>query len=102
MFQNSPNCLKRTISALAGAGEGSLSAADAAIRWDESIRGSILPEYHELSHQSVLIATTDQFTAALLLLELDGVAARLVLYPPDMSFEHLAHVARVAAVDVIV
>jgi acyl-coenzyme A synthetase/AMP-(fatty) acid ligase len=102
MHRNSPNCLKRTISALRSAREGALLAAEVAIRWDEAIRGSMLPEGKDLGRRSVLIATTNQLTAAALLLELDGVAARLVLYPPDLSFEHLAYVARAAAVDVIV
>ena len=37
----------------------------------------------------MLVATRDQLTAALALIELDGIARRLVLCPPDFSFEHL-------------
>jgi acyl-coenzyme A synthetase/AMP-(fatty) acid ligase len=50
----------------------------------------------------VLLATVDQFAAAAALIQLDGVAGRIVLYPPDMSRAHLAFVASSAAADVIV
>ena len=43
------------------------------------------------------IATKDQFTAALALLELDGVARRLILYPHDLSAEHVLVRRRVDA-----
>jgi acyl-coenzyme A synthetase/AMP-(fatty) acid ligase len=36
------------------------------------------------------------------MIQLDGVARRIVLYPPDSSFEHLAFVAETAAADFIV
>jgi acyl-coenzyme A synthetase/AMP-(fatty) acid ligase len=35
------------------------------------------------------------------MIQLDGVARRIVLYPPDLSFEHLAFVAETAAADFI-
>ena len=52
--------------------------------------------------RSVLVATTDQLTAALALIELDGVARRLVLCPPDSPLEHLPFIMEAAAVDAIV
>jgi acyl-coenzyme A synthetase/AMP-(fatty) acid ligase len=36
------------------------------------------------------------------MIQLDGVARRMVLYPPDLAFEHLAFVAETAAADFIV
>jgi acyl-coenzyme A synthetase/AMP-(fatty) acid ligase len=36
------------------------------------------------------------------MIQLDGVARRMVLYPPDLSFEHLAFVTEIAAADFIV
>src|SRR3982074_1191640 len=51
--------------------------------------GGRLPE---LRDRSVLIATGDQLTTALALIELDGVARRLVLCPPDVAPEHLPSV----------
>jgi len=50
----------------------------------------------------VLVSTRDQLTTALALIELDGVAGRLVLCPPDLPVEHLSYVIDLAAVDAIV
>ena len=50
----------------------------------------------------MLLAAIDQFTAAAALVQLDGVARRIVLYPPDLSREHLAYVAGIAGADVTV
>jgi acyl-coenzyme A synthetase/AMP-(fatty) acid ligase len=52
-----------------------------------------------LRGRSVLVAIRDQLTAAIALLELDGVARRMVLCTPDLSPEHLPHVARGAQAD---
>src|SRR5262249_18863816 len=61
--------------------------------------GGRLPE---LAGRSVLVATGDQLTAALVLIELDGVARRLILCPPDLAVEHLPTVIAEAEVDAIV
>ena len=61
--------------------------------------GGRLPE---LAGRSVLVATGDQLTAALALIELDGVARRLILCPPDLAAEHLPGVIADADVDAIV
>ncbi len=50
---------------------------------------------------SVLIATRDQLTAALALIELDGVARRLILAPPDVPREHLPTVIAEAGIDAL-
>jgi acyl-coenzyme A synthetase/AMP-(fatty) acid ligase len=52
-----------------------------------------------LRGRSVIVAIRDQTTAAIALLELDGVARRMVLCTPDLSAEHLPHVARSAEAD---
>jgi acyl-coenzyme A synthetase/AMP-(fatty) acid ligase len=49
-----------------------------------------------------LVEATNQFAAAQTLIQLDGAARRMVLYPPDMSREHLAFVAESAESDAIV
>ncbi len=51
---------------------------------------------------AVLVATADQLTAALVLIELDGIAARLVLCPPGVPPEHIPLAAATAAIDTIV
>src|SRR5205823_11428546 len=56
----------------------------------------------ELAGRSVLIAVRDQFAAAIALIELDGIASRLILCPPDLPPEHLASVVAGASVDAIV
>jgi acyl-coenzyme A synthetase/AMP-(fatty) acid ligase len=56
----------------------------------------------ELAGRSVLLATRDQLPAALALIELDGIARRVVLCPPDLAAEHLPEVAANAEVDAIV
>src|ERR1700728_1292387 len=55
-----------------------------------------------LRGRSVLIATREQLPTALALIELDGVARRMVLCTPDLSPELLAGVAATAEADAIV
>jgi len=52
--------------------------------------------------RSVLIATQGQLPAALACVELDGLARRLVLCPPDLPPEHFAHVMATAEVDAVI
>src|SRR5436190_21394616 len=56
----------------------------------------------DLAGRAVLIATRDQFTAALALIELDGLARRLILCAPDVTPEMLAALALAAGADAIV
>ena len=56
----------------------------------------------DLSGAHVLLRTTDQLFAALALIALDGVAARIVIAPPDLKPEHLPSVIARAAIDVVV
>ena len=50
---------------------------------------------------SVVVATIDQLATIQALIELDGVARRIVLYPPDLSRAHLRFVADSAEADLI-
>ena len=85
-------------------GSGFLSGAEEpALAWSALQTGSVLGEYSgRLDGACVLIAVTSQFTAAAALLELDGIARRVVLYPPDLSLEHIDFVAGCAGTDTIV
>jgi acyl-coenzyme A synthetase/AMP-(fatty) acid ligase len=75
----------------------------ASVCLDDLLRGTSLGgRLPELSDRSVLIAARDQLAAAVALAELDGVARRLVICPPDVSPEHLPSVAARAEVDAIV
>ena len=44
----------------------------------------------------MLIASADPFLVALALIEFDGLARRMTLYPPDLALEHLPYVMRYA------
>src|SRR5579871_6674087 len=56
----------------------------------------------ELNGRSVLLASHDQLPAALALIELDGVARRIVLCPPDLAPAHLQEIAANAEADAVV
>jgi acyl-coenzyme A synthetase/AMP-(fatty) acid ligase len=67
------------------------------------LRGSAIVSGPEsLRGRSVLIASADPFLVALALIELDGLARRMTLYPPDLALEHLPYVMRCAEVDAVV
>ena len=80
-----------------------LSDAHASASFNALAAGSIFDgRLAALRGRSVLVATADQLTAALALIELDGVARRLILCPPDVAHEHLPAIAAGAEVDAIV
>jgi acyl-coenzyme A synthetase/AMP-(fatty) acid ligase len=56
----------------------------------------------QFAGRSVLVSTRDQFFAALALIELDGIARRLIVSTPDIAPGHLAALAADAAVDALV
>jgi acyl-coenzyme A synthetase/AMP-(fatty) acid ligase len=56
----------------------------------------------DLADKSVLIATLSQLTTALALIELDGVARRVLVLPPDAEPAHLAALIAGAEIDAIV
>ena len=83
--------------------ERALSAPDAHVPLSDLAHGSSLgAPLEEFSDRSVLVATRGQLVAALALIELSGVARRVVLCPPDVSAEHVAIVIATAAVDTVV
>jgi acyl-coenzyme A synthetase/AMP-(fatty) acid ligase len=55
-----------------------------------------------LRGRAVMLACSDQLTAALALVSLDGVAARILLCPPDLSTEHRRVLAAHAGVEFVV
>ncbi|HZR75331.1 class I adenylate-forming enzyme family protein [Bradyrhizobium sp.] len=56
----------------------------------------------ELSGRSVLLATSSQFLAGLVMLEIDGIARRMLLCPPDLNSDHLQALIEDAEIDAIV
>ena len=92
-----------TLSAAGHRSDRALWGADASVTLSDLVRGSSLGgRLEELRGCSVLVTTRDQLSAALALIELDAVARRLVLCPPDLPAEHLPFVAATAAVDALV
>jgi acyl-coenzyme A synthetase/AMP-(fatty) acid ligase len=79
----------------------------ASVRYADLDRGTSLDtslggRLTELAGRSVLLATANQLTSALALIELDGVARRIVILPPDATAEHLSAVIAIAGVDAVV
>src|SRR6202790_2965073 len=56
----------------------------------------------ELSGRSVLLAVGGQLLAALAMLEIDGVARRRLLCPPDLNADHIQALSEDAEIDAVV
>src|ERR1700728_3145431 len=81
--------------------KGALHAAYGSVALAELEAGSWLGiERERFRGRSVLLAVREQMNTALALLELDGIARRLVLCTPDLSAQRLAEVAASAQTDV--
>lgn len=66
--------------------------------WGSTLGGAL----ETLQGANVLVRTRDQLSAALALIDLDGIAARIVVAPPDLSPEHLPAVVERAAIHAVV
>lgn len=77
-----------------------LAGADTTLRLSDLAAASYIEAAgHSLRDRSVLLRTKSQTAAAAALIELDGVARRIVLCPPDVAPEHLCHVVGTAETD---
>jgi acyl-coenzyme A synthetase/AMP-(fatty) acid ligase len=56
----------------------------------------------ELSGRSVLLSTSDQLSSGLVMIELDGVARRMLLCPPDLNPAHQQNLMQDAEIDTVV
>jgi acyl-coenzyme A synthetase/AMP-(fatty) acid ligase len=80
-----------------------LFAGHAAVALSDIVAGSSLAlDRSALSGSSVAIVTDEQLAAALALLDLDGVARRMVVVPAGLPLDHLAAILAEAEVDTIV
>ena len=61
----------------------------------------LLDGSRELSGRSVLLAMSGQLSSALAMIELDGVARRLLLCPPDLNPDHIQALINDAEIDAI-
>jgi acyl-CoA synthetase (AMP-forming)/AMP-acid ligase II len=88
------------------------SAPDLSGRWlDDTARavpladiaaGTSIADADALAGRSVVLVTDSQLAAALALIDLDGLARRIVLCPPDIAPEHLSAILADAQADAIV
>ena len=103
MLQNSPASLWEAVSTNVDACKPVVSSAETRLPLHDLLAASVLGgRSHELRGSSVLIATTDQLTAAAALIELDGVARRMVLCPPDLPAEYLPSIVKSAEADAVI
>lgn len=80
-----------------------IADAEGGIAQKDLASGSVLySRGDELWGRSVLVATSSQLTTASALIELDGLARRIVVCPPDFPTEHLPFVMDTAEVDAVV
>src|SRR6201995_2963287 len=56
----------------------------------------------ELSGRSVLISVTGQLMAGLAMIEIDGIARRMLLCPPDLNPDYLSALIVVAEIDTVI
>src|SRR3984885_6357715 len=56
----------------------------------------------ELRGRSVLLAVADQLVSGLAIMELDGVARRMLLCPPDLAADHISTLVEDAGIDAVV
>jgi acyl-CoA synthetase (AMP-forming)/AMP-acid ligase II len=62
----------------------------------------IVGRVRELSGRSVLLACSGQLLSALAMIEMDGVARRMLLCPPDVNPDHIETLINEAEIDAIV
>ena len=62
----------------------------------------LVGRFDELSNRSVLLAVSDQLISALAMMEIDGVARRMLLCPPDLNPDHVQALIDDAEIDAIV
>jgi acyl-coenzyme A synthetase/AMP-(fatty) acid ligase len=62
----------------------------------------LVGRYGQLSGRSVLLAVSDQLISAAAMIEIDGVARRLLLCPPDLNPDHVNSLIEDADIDAIV
>jgi acyl-coenzyme A synthetase/AMP-(fatty) acid ligase len=91
------------LSTTEGLAQRAIWGADGGIALGDLAHGSSLGgQLETLSERCVLLVAGSQLAAALALIELDGVARRIVLCTPDLAAEHLPYVVATAGADAVV
>jgi acyl-coenzyme A synthetase/AMP-(fatty) acid ligase len=100
---NRPKSIRDHLSDSADCSDRFLWGAPGQVSIGDMLRGTSLGgRLMELSGRSVLLATESQLAAALALAELDGVASRIVICPPDITSKHFPSLIAKGGVDAIV
>jgi acyl-coenzyme A synthetase/AMP-(fatty) acid ligase len=98
-----PLDLRALARAAAPGDDARLCAPLGEISWRAAIEGTVFGRRRAaLAGKSVLIGVTSQYAAALAMMELDGVVARMVITPPDFTPDRLASAIAQAGVDAVV
>ena len=80
-----------------------LRARDAAVPVAALTVGNPLSaDLHDLVGTHILLKTRSQLSAALALIALDGIAARIVIAPPDLKPDHIESIVSRAQIDTLV
>jgi len=95
--------IRARLSASAACGHRFLSDDTASVSLADLAGGTSLGcDPAELAGKSILLAAQHQLAAALALIELDGIAGRVILCPPDIRPEQIPFVIAKGGVDTIV
>jgi acyl-coenzyme A synthetase/AMP-(fatty) acid ligase len=62
----------------------------------------LVGRFGQLAGRSVLMAVTDQLISAIAMIEIDGVARRMLLCPPDLNPDHVKTLIEDAEIDAVV
>jgi acyl-coenzyme A synthetase/AMP-(fatty) acid ligase len=62
----------------------------------------LVGRFGQLSGRSVLLAVSDQLISAIAMTEIDGVARRMLLCPPDLNADHIQALIEDAEIDAVV
>jgi acyl-coenzyme A synthetase/AMP-(fatty) acid ligase len=62
----------------------------------------LVGRFGQLAGRSVLLAVTDQLISAIAMTEIDGVARRMLLCPPDLNADHVKALIEDAEIDAVV
>jgi acyl-coenzyme A synthetase/AMP-(fatty) acid ligase len=93
--------LWETVAARGANGRGAFHSPGVSLELSRLTRASCLGgRLESLRGRSILLAMREQLSTAIALLELDGIARRLVLATPELSPETLAEVATIAGTGV--
>ena len=101
MFPPDPIALRSHLSP--DAQRRTISNARQTVSLTDILEASVLGvQARQIPGRSVLLAVQDQLLAAIVMIELDGVAARMLLCPPDIDFEYMPALIANAGIDLVI